>query len=462
MAVLAIIFAALSLLRPLDHDESQYVAAAVLTARGLLPYRDYAYLQTPLQPFLFAPVALLSGEWTWPALRLVNALMGAVAVGCVGGAARAAGASPRHAMMAAGLFAACDVLLFSIGTARNDALPCALYAAALWLMVRGRTHPVDLAAIGLLLTAAAAAKISYALPVATYGALMLGRARRLPWLIAGALPVVMLVAWTLWLAPAGFLFGTLRFPSEAPSQYYLAIGRPWKLTMLVKALDTLKFVALGPALLALAAIVIRRPARPTALDALILAGLLSALLPSPTWRQYLLPMLPPLFVRAAQLWRRRPPMRLERIVGVVLVCAGLAPSAAAITGGESPIAGAMRQSRAVAAALARTGAGHGEVATLSPQFLPGAGLVPDPRFAAGPFFFRSSGLLSPRAEESLHLVSRARIAAAPLPAIVLVGGEGRWTSGDGQLDAVMEQAARTRGYRPVAVADSRPRAWVRP
>ncbi|WP_199743189.1 hypothetical protein [Sphingomonas ginsenosidivorax] len=72
-ATLAIIFMALALLRPVDHDESQYVAATVLTTHGLLPYRDFAYLQTPLQPFLFAPIA---GPWTWPALRIANALLG--------------------------------------------------------------------------------------------------------------------------------------------------------------------------------------------------------------------------------------------------------------------------------------------------------------------------------------------------------------------------------------------------
>ena len=53
---LALWLVAIALLRRLSIDESQYVASAVLTAKGLLPYRDYAYLQTPLQPFAFAPL----------------------------------------------------------------------------------------------------------------------------------------------------------------------------------------------------------------------------------------------------------------------------------------------------------------------------------------------------------------------------------------------------------------------
>ena len=43
--------------RPIDHDEGQYVGAVAMMRFGL-PYRDFAYLQTPLQPLLFAPLAV--------------------------------------------------------------------------------------------------------------------------------------------------------------------------------------------------------------------------------------------------------------------------------------------------------------------------------------------------------------------------------------------------------------------
>ena len=48
---------------PVDHDEGQYVAAALATARGLKPYADYVYLQTPLQPLLTAPITRLVSFW---------------------------------------------------------------------------------------------------------------------------------------------------------------------------------------------------------------------------------------------------------------------------------------------------------------------------------------------------------------------------------------------------------------
>ena len=86
---------ALAFVRPLSVDESQYVAASALTAHGLLPYRDYAYLQTPLQPFVFAPLHLLFPGHLLLAIRLANALIGAATAVLVYLTARRIGASER-------------------------------------------------------------------------------------------------------------------------------------------------------------------------------------------------------------------------------------------------------------------------------------------------------------------------------------------------------------------------------
>ena len=59
----------LAFVRKLSIDESQYIASAFLTAQGLLPYRDYAYLQTPLQPFAFAPLQWLFAGHVLIAMR---------------------------------------------------------------------------------------------------------------------------------------------------------------------------------------------------------------------------------------------------------------------------------------------------------------------------------------------------------------------------------------------------------
>jgi hypothetical protein len=459
VAALAVALASLSFLRPVDHDESQYVAAAVLSAHGLLPYRDYAYLQTPLQPFLFAPVAWAAGDWAWPVLRLVNALLGTVAVVATVAAARAAGASARMAWIAGALFATCDILLFSIGTARNDALPAACLSVALWLAVlnesgatRGRA-----AAIGLLLAAAAAAKISYALPAATYGVLaLLNAKRRRPfWVAIGALPILAFVGWTLALSPLGFFFGAIGFPATAPADWYAA--RPWKLSGAGKALDLLKFLALGPALIAIAALSARRDRRPVLLHWLLIAGLVAALLPTPTWRQYLLPLLPPLFVLLALRWTAAPPSRCWRIATAVFVGAGIAPSVAALAQGNA-MPTAMVQARAIRTALDRERI-DAPVASLSPQFVTLAGRLPDPRFATGPFVFRGRAIVSRGQENLLTVIPRRRLdlLRRDPPAALLTGGEA-WTAGDARLDALLDRWAAANGYR--ATAAGRFTLWV--
>ncbi|MEN2787654.1 glycosyltransferase family 39 protein [Sphingomonas qilianensis] len=471
LALLTLAFVALALIRPLDHDESQYVAAAVLTAHGQFPYRDFAYLQTPLQPLLFAPVTLLTGSVAWPALRLLNALLGALAVACVYRAARRGGAGQRPALLAAAMLACCDILLFSVATARNDALPVALLAAALPLVIRaGNDRATRWSAMlaGLLLAAAAAAKVSYALPALAYGLYALRDRRHRPlWIIAGAMPIAALVLAFYVIAPLGFVFGTLDFPARAPDQYYRAIGKPWKLSWWAKPLDTVKFLALGPALLclALASRFRWRAHGGRAIDWMLWGALAAALLPSPTWRQYLLPVLPLLFVRLAIGWHVAPPGRRTRLALAVFACAGLAPSVEAVMRAAPgvPMIEALRQGRAIRAAL-DTARVTGPVATLSPQFLPATGRLPDARFATGPFYFRSHGLLGLDDERITHLVSRATLNAqfARPPAAILTGGEGRWTSGDAALERALERWATRHGWRPVPVAGARFRLYVPP
>jgi hypothetical protein len=262
----------------------------------------------------------------------------------------------------------------------------------------------------------------------------------------GAAPVLGLVLWTAALAPAGFIFGTLTFPAQAPADFY--IDRPWKLSGAAKVVDLAKFLALGPALLAMVAVFQRRS--PGMLSLLALAGLLAALLPTPTWRQYLLPLLPPLFVLLAWGWHRRPPGPVTRVAAAVFAVAGLAPTAAALATGDEGMPTAMHEMRAVRAAMDGAGT-KGPVATLSPQFLPFTGRLPDTRFATGPFLFRSRQLEALPSEAALHLISRRRLSDVPLPGTILTGGEGRWTAGDDRLDAVLAAEAARRGYRETRV-----------
>lgn len=465
-AALLLLLTIFAMTRPIDHDESQYVAAAVLSGEGLLPYRDYAYLQTPLQPLLFGWLAKALGAYAYPGLRLVNALLGALAVLFVYRAARAGGVAPRAALIAGGLFATTDILLFGTGIARNDAMPVALLAGALWLIVagEGRTRtPVAAFAVGLLLAAAAATKASYVLPAAVYGGWALfDRAHRPLWVAAGAAAPTALVLWLASLAPAAFWFGAFTFPADAPEQYFESGGRAYKLTLAFRLIDLLKFLALGAALPALLLVVSRlragagrRDRLDTLLDLLIVAGLVSAVLPEPTWRQYLLPMLPPLFVRLARACRGEALPRWQKIGFAVFAVAGLTPTVLAF--GRATIEGipmvrVVEQGRAIDRALDAAGV-HGPVASIAPQLLPAADRLPDKRFAAGPFYFRSRGLISEQDEDRFHLISADRLGANELPTVVLLGGEAPWSGGEARLDEEIERAAAPRTARRLVVGD---------
>ena len=447
------VLCALSIARPVDHDESQYVAAAVLTAHGFLPYRDYAYLQTPLQPFVFAPIALIAGTYAWLALRLANALLGAVTMFCVYRAARTAGAGERMAMIATGAFACCDIFLFSIAVARNDALPAALFSASMIviaLIERDGATRKTAALAGLMLAAATAGKISYALPAIAYGCQTLTnvRMRRPVWIAMGAMPVIIFVAWTFALAPEGFWFGTMRFPSVAPAEYYAS--QPFKLSLSAKAIDTSKFLLLGPALVA-ALLVVRDGRRRgiAAFNWLICASLIAALLPFPTWRQYLLPVLPPLFVRlslAGEFNRR------ACVLLLAFALIGLYPSLRNLTtDGRTGFSHALHDGRAVRRVL-NANRIDGPIGTLSPQFLPMAGAMPAADFATGPFYFRSDHLLDPATERRLRLVSHLRPRTGS--DVVLVGLERT-------LDDQLAAAARRSGFQAIPVPGTAMTLFVR-
>ncbi len=72
LAAAAVVLALLPVCLPVNHDEAQYVAPALL-AGHLRPYADFIYLQTPLQLYLTAPLAALAHGWSFLALRLANA-----------------------------------------------------------------------------------------------------------------------------------------------------------------------------------------------------------------------------------------------------------------------------------------------------------------------------------------------------------------------------------------------------
>ena len=469
-AALTLWLLALALLRPLSIDESQYVASAALVARGLLPYRDFAYLQTPLQPMLFAPLQWLFAGHLLIAMRIANALLGSATIMLVYGAGRRLGAKQGAALIAAALLVTCESFIWCTAVARNDVLPAALMALGLWLIAADEKTWSRVGA-GLCFGLAASAKISYAVPAAmVFLAAVWTRdaaeRRGSFWFAVGVatglVPTFLLAA----LAPQALLAETIRFPATAPIQYYASIGKAWRLGP--DRFGRLLFTAaVGPALIASIEIAwaswkgrwFDDPGR-RALMAAAAGGLVSAALNKPFQIFYLLPALPPLFVLVALLFSEGGPRpRRLNAVWALNAAAILIPlaswSSQALNARVLPALDAERRSRALDAALVQQHI-DGPVATLAGQYLRNV----DPRFAAGPFLYRTTGFVSADQARDWHIVTRDRggtLVEQPPAAIVT----GNYPDSEQAQENDLAAKARLLGYRPAAVADGFT-LWVRP
>jgi len=451
-AALAVWLLAIALVRPLSVDESQYVAATALTAKGLLPYRDYAYLQTPLQPFVFAPLQWLFEGHLLLAMRIANALLSFATIMFVHGAARRIGASEKAALAAAAMLATCQSFIWCAGVARNDVLPAALMAFGLWLIAGGRNRLVAGVAFGL----AASAKISYAVPAAFVFLAAFWtrdtaeRRRALAFgagVVMGLLPTLLLAA----IAPHSFLAESLIFPARAPTQYYTEIGKAWRLGP-VRFLQLLEAAAVGPALIA--AIEVARRSRAwlgdpvrRAICAAAVGGLLGAALNKPFQIFYLLPALPPLFVLASLALSEARPRRLTG-AWALFVLAGLIPPAGWFMRASNglPALDAERRSAALEAALIRQQV-DGPVATLAGQYVANV----DARFAAGPFLYRTRGFVSPEQAREWRIVTRDQAATlAEYPPASIVTGS--YPDAQPELESELAAQARALSYSPKANA----------
>ncbi|RVT43672.1 phospholipid carrier-dependent glycosyltransferase [Sphingobium algorifonticola] len=481
--LLLAILLSVAFVRPIDHDEGQYVVAVALMRSGL-PYRDFAYLQTPLQPLLFAPLAWLCEGWLFPALRAANALCAAGAAVLLHMAVRHAGGSPRSAAVATLALASSHAFLFAGTVARNDALPLLLHMAGLALVLdalRTGGQPLRFLLAGLMLGAAASAKISYGLPAAAVGLWALLHLRAIGWPclcalaaggLAGGLPT--LVLWAI--APDAAWFGIIDYSLHAPREWQTLNQRSFMIETPLSLVRLLRFLAQGSALIALCAIAAAARHRPgpshvsqRLLDCMILAALIAAWLPRPIYVQYLLPLLPALFLRFAAIlddprWRR--PLATGALA--LFMTAGVAETLVAIAPGiadtKSPLLSAVGDARAVGRAVRASGA-TGPIVTLAPERVIDSGVSLDPRFATGPFLFRTRDLLTPAERSAFHVVNRANLAEALTrhpPAAIVTGPESAITPAAPQgLDAPLRTFAVAHGYRATPLPSGEGTLFVR-
>ena len=467
LAGLALLFLAAALAAPVNHDESQYVAAIALMREGL-PYRDWPYLQTPLQPLLLSPMSLLPAGWLLVAARLAN--VGFALVTCWALLRLLRGRVPfGSAALAVGAMAVTNAFLFAAQVARNDALPVALLSLGLLALAAERLVSRRALLAALCFGLAISAKISLALPVAGAGLWLLWQRRELVPVaivggLAGLLPCLILLA----LAPTQFMFGVFTYSLEAPQQYWTAVGMAERLALDAKLLDFGSELLKGASGVALLVAMLdwrRRSPLADMLSFTLVGGLVAAILPDPFFEQYAVPLLPALFARAA--------LALPDIEGRARIAVSIAGAVTSAVGlgdvardtargwrdGQTLVT-AVRHGRIVAAA-----ANGRPVASLAPERLAGADVRLAPGFAAGPFLFRTSdglagvahGVTGAPTWQQMSALDRAS------PAIIVTGGERRarpplFPQG---VDAPLDDWARARGDRAMALPGKDWTMWIR-
>jgi hypothetical protein len=203
---------------PLNQDEGWYLYAALETAAGRLPYRDFFFTQGPLLPVVYGWLAPLWADTGVLGGRIVTAALGLLASAL--GAVLAARAAAPGGRLAAGVtafaLAACGVYhAYFMTIPKTYALAGLLLAGGLLALTRcargGRGGLVWAAAAGALLAAAAGTRLSLGAALAVTGLWLLANRRRLgaAWLafgIGGAIGLALVYGPFVLAAPEGFRF----------------------------------------------------------------------------------------------------------------------------------------------------------------------------------------------------------------------------------------------------------------
>ena len=450
------------LIHRVNHDESQYVAAIALMRNGW-PYLDFAYLQTPLQPFLYSPLTFIRAGWLMVAVRLVNGTTAIITVAILG-AALSGKVDPRTRLIALATLICSESFLLAGTLARNDALPMAFLAAAILVLFKALQKDragASFALAGLLLGLAASAKINAAVPAAGAALFVLLRIRSIKsrsvaaFLAAGLIGLAPCATFAI-LAPDQFRFDVFTYSLEAPIQWWTSVGKGHLLSW--RGIPTLFSLAgRGVVLVGLAATAAdrRRTDETRLLDFMIAGGIIAAYLTQPPFPQYLVPLLPPLTIRFA--------MALDRFHGQttrrVILTATLISCALGLEGTVHDLVRTRKHGLELvrAVAIGRKVAmlsNNRLIATLSPELIAGADTKLDRRFVAGPFLFRTSGSLAEQALRYAYSPNWQHLDRAldeQPPDMVLVGGEERpqpplYPHG---LDAPLRAWAQSRDYRPI-------------
>ena len=500
LGFLAVALPLLAIISPINHDETQYIAAAQLASEGLVPFRDFLYLQTPYQIYFFAPLFSIFGESGFIAARVATGMLGAGILATTFFSLRAMKVEEAQAAICCVLLWLCHTFVFSVTVVRNDALPALLLAIAILIAARqlswrpeSERRAVPWFIAGALLGLAAGTKVSYLAPALAFAgfpvwafllkAVPLREALRRSASIGLGLVLALLpLLWFRDTAPLAFDYGNFGYHAEAPLAWYAANGLEDRLTLLAKVRDVLLTLVRGPALFALVIygwLRLRsfrnRDSQSQFLiliDVLILAGLAATIAPTPTWRQYAMPLLPPLFIGLGLVWRD-----VGDKPSNTPLAAKLAMLIAAIIGIGQPVfqlwqgtlgsdASPLTISKegAYLAKEARNAGLAGESVSLSPEVVLASGLPLDPTFATGPFAYRTGSMVVPADRRTMKMTSVETIEAyleQNRPDTIVTGYENFDHVDALGLEAPIEAYAKANGYHRIESPFGEAVFWLR-
>ncbi|MBV9010053.1 MAG: hypothetical protein JO354_12945 [Verrucomicrobia bacterium] len=306
------------LIRPLNRDEHQFVAAGALLARtGAVPYSDYPFFHLPNLAFIYAGLFLTNGYLLLTA-RAFNIGCAILLLGCFVVITVDRLSSLGGKRWFAGLIYACVVALtplfrFTAGRAWNHDLPTLATAVAAALIARVWPKSPSLAVsalCGSLFGIAAGTRISF-VPLALPFLLVLLLARdswQARWqraaIFAGCAAVFLLPAFTLFAkSPQRFIFDNLTYNRELNLKYRettvpdeVAPGNKvlFPLRQVIKSPSSIAVIAIA-LYLGLSVSALKRRQVLTSTGVVIFAFvpflLLGAWLPNPSYRQYYYPVI---------------------------------------------------------------------------------------------------------------------------------------------------------------------------
>lgn len=480
----------LSLHKPLDHDENQFIASAVLFGDlGLLPYRDFAYFHMPYLIFIYAPLFRLSDHLLLLARLFSSAssiallLMMFVIVYRI-----FAKHTPLSRLLLAGAAVAAlmanPLYIHTTGLSWNHDFPVLLVVIAFWLfrhsLIAGGKSRTALVA-GLALALATGIRLSFAplwagfllLPLLLWEAL--GRKlviNRILYLSAGLLAGILPALFFLVVSPKAFLFGNFGYPG-LNSLYRDALGYTRAMDLIGKLLYSLEILvhpgtlvvlicfvwfALRPGIFATAA------ARRSHLEAVFAALLLpffavGVFAATPSFPQYFYAPMPILIlatfcaIRASE--ERRQRGISAAAIALLLTLFISLPSYPSMEDLFAPKSWVPQQIHRQGREIAALCSAQQKVLTLAPILALEGGRSIYPEFVTGPFAWRTAQFISAEERRAYGLIAPQDLSdfleGSP-PGLILTGFE--WRD-----EVPLDEYARRMNYKKVPRKDQL-RVWL--